>query len=396
MTNYNFLVFFSFFGVLLYFVSSDSVNGTVNIKDLQDSTVFETNSTARSTTCDCGHFSYECRYTLEGKSCTCYIGYAQTNVTKTGVCKECSCGVNSALCRFEENIQMCKCPPFYIEKYGSCHQECDCGANSLTCRRDDFGYKKCTCEEGYLVEKSILGDEFCKSCDCGPYSKDCRYTFMGKSCTCYMGYAQTNESRTAVCKECNCGINSISCEFEKNIRKCKCIQGYLEKYGSCQECDCGENSRNCKRDVFGNKKCTCEEGYAVAKGMFGGDESCKKCDCGLGASSCSIDQFGFKKCTCRNGYLVPDKFSNLGDESCKRCDCGPAAYNCKISKIGTKTCSCNYNYEDISGTCLLKGRNAMAISGWKIGTIAISVIYSGIIIALLYKIVRKRGNSILQ
>ncbi|GFY44415.1 adhesive plaque matrix protein 2 [Trichonephila inaurata madagascariensis] len=59
--------------------------------------------------------------------------------------------------------------------------------------------------------------------------------------------------------ECDCGKYSKGCKFNSTTYKkeCICKEDYYERFGSCIECDCGRYSRSCKFDSM-DQKCECE------------------------------------------------------------------------------------------------------------------------------------------
>ncbi|GBO05065.1 hypothetical protein AVEN_22341-1, partial [Araneus ventricosus] len=104
-------------------------------------------------------------------------------------------------------------------------------------------------------------------CNCGEYSKSCRYNWKGDQiCDCFPGYAEKYGS----CEECNCGPYG-SCSFQYGQKTCNCRPFAFEKNGICiimesttsedttavrttilpsttQYCNCGEYSKSFGKD----------------------------------------------------------------------------------------------------------------------------------------------------
>ncbi|GFU16235.1 hypothetical protein NPIL_524381, partial [Nephila pilipes] len=60
---------------------------------------------------------------------------------------------------------------------------------------------------------------------------------------------------------CDCGRYSKECRFDGLIRKCVCQEGYSDRLGTCAKCDCGRYSKECRFDGL-IRKCVCQEGYS--------------------------------------------------------------------------------------------------------------------------------------
>ncbi|GBN76282.1 hypothetical protein AVEN_134310-1 [Araneus ventricosus] len=211
-------------------------------------------------------------------------------------------------------------------------------------------------------------------CNCGEYSKSCRYNWKGDQiCDCFPGYAQKYGS----CEECNCGPYG-SCSFQYGQKTCNCRPFAFEKNEICiimesttsdsttavrttilpsttQYCNCGEYSKSCHYNRRGVKICDCFPGYAEKYG------SCDECNCGP-YGSCSF-QNGRKTCSCKsfqveiNGVCVEMGTTSEGatdsaivSSTVQECDCGPRG-RCTLES-GQKKCVCDQFTSEREGRCV--------------------------------------------
>ncbi|CAL1296937.1 unnamed protein product [Larinioides sclopetarius] len=334
--------------------------------------------------CDCGVHGGNCSFADTGeKQCHCKPGFKM--LKETGFCAEVVCndtntcqngGVcQEGLCKCHEDYAgawcetpkwcmhsrcmndrdkveciwdrakregRCECKePYHIyrEEDRSC-EKCDCGRDGR-CMMTERGEKVCICDKGYA--DYLLQ---CKRCDCGYYSTNCSFDWLGKKlCQCVEGRKQQNsktywDDDLASCVSCDCGENG-TCRFDEEKKVCDCDENYKVHNGICRECNCGPYGF-CSFDSDGNKVCTCDFGYSVLDGR------CESCDCEpsdmRGIGTVCLFEKTVKECHCPRGYQSPKNDFCKDINECLNKDACPANTEC-FNQPGSYSCQCKKGFK---------------------------------------------------